>query len=71
MTSFTRKLFSRDPGAAKALRKDELNSYRYGRHVTLAQFAADRIFEPAFPTPSSVVRAGQHAVPFGKRLPRR
>lgn len=46
MTSFTRKLHSLDPDAAKAIHRQEYGNYRYGRHVTLAQFA----YAPQAPT---------------------
>jgi hypothetical protein len=39
MTSFTRKLHKLDPSAAKAIHRQQYGDYRYGRHVTLAQFA--------------------------------
>lgn len=38
MTSYTKKLYERDPALAHTLRKNELEAYRYGRHVTLACF---------------------------------
>lgn len=41
MTSYTKKLFARNPGAAKELRRDQIAQLRYGRHVTLAQFTAE------------------------------
>lgn len=55
MTSFTKALFRRNPGAALELRQVQLHQLRYGRHVTLAQF-----------TPS--VAAPDHPA-FGKRTP--
>lgn len=55
MTSFTRKLYNRDPAAAEAFRKAQDFDHRivYGRHPTLACFTHT-------PTPK---------VEFGKREP--
>lgn len=38
MTSYSKALFNRNPGAAKELRKAQLHQLRYGKDVTLAQF---------------------------------
>jgi hypothetical protein len=39
MTSYTKKLYRLDPAAAHRIHRQELHDYRYGKHVTLAQFA--------------------------------
>lgn len=73
MTSFTRKLHSRDPDAARAIHRQEYGDYRYGKHVTLAQFTPEhhafgtRAVPPALPAyecwapelgkPKQIVRA--------------
>jgi hypothetical protein len=41
MTSYTRKLHDLHPAAAEAIHRQQFRDYRYGKHVTLANFAAE------------------------------
>lgn len=41
MTSYTRKLHEVAPAAALEIHRQQFHAYRYGRHVTLAQFTPE------------------------------
>lgn len=41
MTSYTKKLYEISPAAAKQIHRQQYRDYRYGKHVTLAQFTPE------------------------------
>ena len=65
MTSFTKSLFARNPGAAKELRRAQLHQLRYGKDVTLAQFHIER--DDRMQAAQRQCMQGQPT--FGRRVP--